>query len=171
MRLLSFTIPGTPVPQARTRHRIVELRNGQRFVGQYDPTTSRVWKATVAEFAARARGEGGLLEGAVTLEVVCVFPPPKAWSKRRRATLEHGLEIPKTTEPDLDNLIKGIADACTGILFERDGQIWSYGASRKIYGTRAEVRVTVREGMGDGTTSEALPLPGLPGLPGRSQEF
>lgn len=143
--MISFVIPGTPVPQARARHRVVKLRNGGTFVGQYDPAESRIWKATVAEFAAAARNGGQPCEGPIVLEVVFVFNPTASWSKKKLAILEAGVEVPKITRPDLKNLIAGVEDGANGILWRDDGQIWNYGNSRKVFGLRAEVRVTVHE--------------------------
>ncbi len=142
MRTLSFAIPGIPIPQARARHRVVKLRNGSSFVGQYDPAESRIWKATVAEFAAKARNGGAPFEGPIVLECVFVFPPTASWSQKRMRLLET-MEIPKITRPDLKNLIAGVEDGANGILWRDDGQIWSYGNSRKIFGVRPEVRITV----------------------------
>ena len=144
MTIIQFAIPGTPVPQARARHRVVKLRNGQTFVGQYDPAESRIWKATVAEFASRARNGGAPLEGPIVLEAVFVFLPLASWPKKKLAQLAAGVEIPKVTRPDLKNLIAGIEDGANGILWRDDSQIWSYENSRKVYGIRAEVRITVR---------------------------
>lgn len=155
MKTISLTIPGTPVPQARSRHRVMKLRSGQAFVGQYDPAESRIWKATVSEFAARACNGSAPLEGPIILEAVFVFLPPASWSKKKLAQLTAGVEIPKTTRPDLKNLIAGVEDGANGILWRDDGQIWSYGNSRKVFGLRAEVRVTVM-------AQEAAPSNGQP---------
>lgn len=154
---IQFTIPGTPIPQARARHRVMKLRSGQTFVGQYDPAESRIWKATVAEFAAKATAGRPPIEGAIVLEAVFVFLPPGSCPKRRLAQLAAGVEIPKITRPDLKNLIAGIEDGANGILWRDDGQIWSYGNSRKVYGLRAEVRVTIT------ATEEVLQQPKRPG--------
>lgn len=144
MRVIEIRIPGTPIPQARARHRVVKLKSGATFVGQYDPAESRIWKATVAEFAARASNGRSPLEGPIVLEAVFVFLPTASWSKKKLAQLAAGIEIPKMSRPDLKNLIAGIEDGANGILWRDDGQIWSYGNSRKVYGLRAEVRITVR---------------------------
>jgi Holliday junction resolvase RusA-like endonuclease len=143
--LIQFVIPGIPVPQERSRHRVVELGDGTRFVGQYDPKKSRVWKATVADFAAAARRGSPPCGGPVILEAVFVFAPPSSFGKNKRAQLAAGVEIPKTTRPDLKNLLAAIEDGANGILYRDDGQIWSYGNSRKIYGVRPEVRVSLTE--------------------------
>lgn len=145
MNAVEIVIPGTPVPQARSRHRVMQLRSGATFVKQYDPAESRNWKASVAEFAAKAMGGAVPMEGPVTFEAVFVFPPTASWPKKRLALLGQGVEIPKATKPDLKNLIAGVEDGINGIVFRDDGQIFSYGNSRKIYGFRAEVRIRVEQ--------------------------
>jgi Holliday junction resolvase RusA-like endonuclease len=154
MRVISIQIPGTPVPQARSRHRVVKLKSGATFVGQYDPAKSRTWKATVADFAFRAM-TCAPFEGPLVVECVFVFPPPGSFSKRDLARIAAGEELPKATKPDLDNLLKGCLDGMAGIVFRQDGQVWSYGNSRKVYGLKAEVRITV-------TAPEAAPSNGRP---------
>jgi Holliday junction resolvase RusA-like endonuclease len=143
VRTLSLTIPGTPIPQARARHRVMKLRSGQTFVGQYDPAESRIWKATVAEFSAKATAGQPPIKGAIVLEAVFVFLPPGSFPKRKLAQLAAGVEIPKITRPDLKNLIAGIEDGANGILWRDDGQIAGYANSRKVFGLRAETRITV----------------------------
>lgn len=93
--------------------------------------------------AAQAMRGGSLLTGPLMLECVFVFCPPASAPKRVAALIAAGYEIPKTTRPDLKNLIAGVEDGANGILWRDDGQIYDYGHSRKIYGPRAEVRVTV----------------------------
>ena len=48
-----------------------------------------------------------------------------------------------TSYSSVDDVSSLIVDGANGILWRDDGQIWSYGNSRKVYGVRAEVRVTV----------------------------
>lgn len=166
MRTLTFAIPGTPIPQARSRHRVVKLKSGATFVGQYDPAESRIWKATVAEFAARAMAGQRPIEGPVTVELVFTFLPTASWSKRKLAELRTAGEMARPVKPDLDNLIKGVVDGMKGIVFRDDGQIWSYGNSRKVYGLHAEVRVRVaarEEPARPATVAEAPELPLLAG--------
>ncbi|HRU09756.1 MAG TPA: RusA family crossover junction endodeoxyribonuclease [Thermoanaerobaculia bacterium] len=166
MRTLTFAIPGTPIPQARSRHRVVKLRNGATFAQQYDPAESRIWKATVAEFAARAMAGQRPIEGPVSVELVFMFLPTASWSKRKLAELRTAGELARPVKPDLDNLIKGVVDGMKGIVFRDDGQIWSYGHSRKVYGLHAEVRIRVaacEEPARKTTLVEATELPLLAG--------
>ena len=124
MRTLTFAIPGTPIPQARSRHRVVKLKSGATFVGQYDPAESRIWKATVAEFAARAMAGQRPIEGLVTVELVFMFLPAASWSKRKLAELRTAGEMARPVKPDLDNLIKGVVD---GMKCDQHGNVYVTG--------------------------------------------
>jgi Holliday junction resolvase RusA-like endonuclease len=145
MRLVArFTIPGTPVAQARSRHRVANLGDGKRFAKQYDPTENKVWKGQVADFAFRAMaGQPPIAKGPLVVEAVFVFMLPPSAPKWQHRQVAAGTEIPKDTKPDLDNLIKGVVDGMKGIAFRDDGQVYSYGNSRRVFGPRAEVRVAV----------------------------
>lgn len=144
---ITFTIPGLPVPQARSRHRVAKLGDGRALVTQYDPKESREWKAVVRQWAALARAEYGLgqtlLEDPLELEAVFIFPPPKSTRKRILDDIAHGALIPKVTKPDLKNLLAGVEDAMTGILYRDDSLIFSYGVCCKVYGSVAETRITL----------------------------
>jgi Holliday junction resolvase RusA-like endonuclease len=59
--------------------------------------------------------------------------------------LSQGLEIPKATKPDLDNLGKGVLDALQGIVFENDSQIWEYKSIRKVYGSRFGIELEIEQ--------------------------
>lgn len=127
---LTFTIPGEPVAQGRPRF----ARMGS-FVRTYDPKESRDWKATVKQFAIAAGAAP--IPGPLRLEVVAVFTRPLT-SYRKRAP--RGPE-PKTTKPDLSNVLKGIEDALLGIAYLDDSQVAEIVA-RKLVGGQGEAPAT-----------------------------
>jgi len=73
-------------------------------------------------------------EGAVSLTVDFYFDRPKAQKKA----------IYKTTKPDVDKLVRSIADALTGIVFGDDAQVVQM-TCRKAYGSPARAEIQVRE--------------------------
>jgi Holliday junction resolvase RusA-like endonuclease len=88
----------------------------QNYVSKRDPVN--VFKASVQDAAARAH-RGAPLLGPLAIQIVAVFPRPKSkiWAKRpmpREA---------KVSKPDVDNILKAIADALTGILWIDDCQL------------------------------------------------
>jgi Holliday junction resolvase RusA-like endonuclease len=59
---------------------------------------------------------------------------------------------PHTTKPDLDNLVKGLKDAMTGIAWHDDTQVYLYADVRKWVasgGEKPHVVVSVREVTSD----------------------
>ena len=56
-----------------------------------------------------------------------VIAMPKSWSEKKRAAM---LGQPHTQKPDIDNLLKAIADAVHG----DDSHIWHYAGLSKVWG-------------------------------------
>lgn len=61
-----------------------------------------------------------------------LLPMPKSWSHKRRAQMSGQ---PHTQKPDLDNLVKALADAC----YTDDSAIHTI-AARKVWADRGEIR-------------------------------
>ncbi|MFW6341277.1 MAG: RusA family crossover junction endodeoxyribonuclease [Wenzhouxiangella sp.] len=70
------------------------------------------------------------LDGAV---VTFVLPMPASWSQRKRRELDGQ---PHCQKPDLDNLVKALADAC----FTDDSTIHTM-AARKIWGASGAIHI------------------------------
>lgn len=66
--------------------------------------------------------------------IVFVIPMARSWSKKKRAEMDGQ---PHQQRPDLDNLIKALADA----VHSEDSHLWDYRAS-KIWGEQGEIRIT-----------------------------
>ena len=87
-------------------------------------------------------------DGAVQINFGIFIEPPKSWSKKKRADALGGVIYP-TTKPDWDNIVKGVQDACNGIVFVDDKQIIN-SAMTKRYAENARVEVRVYEVSFDG---------------------
>ena len=130
MIAFDFFVPGRPVPWARA------AQQGRR---KYVAPPQRAHRAAVSSMAAcclphRARAHAG----AVRIDLEFVYP--------LRAGDAEG--DPFVFVPDVDNLIKLVCDALSGIGFRDDRQIFEIRA-RKIRG--AEVGTAVRlEYLDDG---------------------
>ena len=117
-----FFAAGTPKGQPRPR---AFARNGH--VRVYDPGTAENWKAQIA-LAAREAGLAGLrLAGPVELRVEFLMPRPKRLLGKRAEPWR----IPHVSKPDLDNLTKGVMDACTAVeVWLDDSQVYEVIASK-----------------------------------------
>jgi len=124
----TFQILGDPKAQGRPRF----CRRGN-FVGAYDPKDSRQYKDNIsAQISAQKPVYIG--EGAICLEAEFILARPKTLPKK---VVDH------TKKPDLDNLLKAVKDAMTGIVWRDDSQVVSLIA-RKDYGPTPGIKVVVK---------------------------
>lgn len=72
---------------------------------------------------------------------------PASWSQKKRVAASEG-KVRATKKPDLDNIAKGVLDACNGVLFFDDGQIVALTV-RKLYHAVPCVIVAVRDAGGE----------------------
>lgn len=117
MTKIVVSIPAEPIAQGRPR---LSSRGG--FARAYDPPKSRTWKAFVADYAAKAMEDAGiteLLEGPLLIRIRFGFPLPKSQHRKKEPVLRQW----HMKRPDLDNLYKGVIDACEGVIYHRDSEI------------------------------------------------
>lgn len=115
--MIALIVPSIPIAQPRQRHGIVHGR-----VRNWTPAKHPVnaFKAAVQIAYRVAVGPGAPLDGPVGLRVTFRLPRPKSkiW-KRRPMPAE-----PHTKKPDLDNLLKTVQDALTGLAWRDDSQVY-----------------------------------------------
>ena len=111
---MKIFIPGEPIAQPRVK---VSTRGG--FARAYVDAKHPIHAYKQAIRLAYVKAGGEVLEGPVSVRIVCWFDRPKSHSKKRRRERE-----PKTTKPDADNLAKGIGDALNEIAYNDDGQVY-----------------------------------------------
>ena len=114
--------------------------------GKYQPIQNVHWKAFIRLAATQQLPEDfQIFTGAVELIVRFTFPPLKSFSKKKLQEIETGGTFYKTTKPDLnDNLMKGLCDALTGVVWNDDNQI-AIVNTRKVYGKQGNISIIVRE--------------------------
>ena len=81
------------------------------------------------------------LEGPIRLDLVFVMPRP---TKRDGRKHKHAFRYPHAIKPDLDNLIKSVVDALTGLLWRDDKQIFSVTASKHVASAVEQPHVIVK---------------------------
>lgn len=133
-RKISFNIPGEPVAQGRPRF---STHGG--YVRAYDPKKSKEGKDVIRLFASEVMvKEGNLpLEGAIHMRVQFGIKLPKSQERKRTPVPRKW----RTKKPDLDNLIKTIKDACSGVVFLDDNQVAKLSAE-KVQCAQGEVPFT-----------------------------
>ena len=115
--MITITIPGTPVGKGRPRF----ARRGA-FVTTYSPEKTQNYEALVKMAASNAMDGRSPMNGAVEIHLSLYITPPESWSKKKKAMALAG-EVHPTTKPDIDNTLKGILDACNGIVWLDDKQV------------------------------------------------
>ncbi|MER1958824.1 MAG: RusA family crossover junction endodeoxyribonuclease [Solibacillus sp.] len=136
--MIQFTIPGAVQAQERPR-----FSRAGKGVKTHDAPKSRSYKEVVKLVAWENKPQEPILEP-IRLEVdVYLMPPKNLHTKPKQALIASG-ELRPTKKPDLDNLVKGIKDGCTQIIWHDDAQIVEM-VVRKYYSMqpRAEVKVGV----------------------------
>jgi Holliday junction resolvase RusA-like endonuclease len=135
--MIRFFVPGEPVAQGRPRMTTV-----CGHPTAYDPAKSRDYKQMARVFAQEAVQGKPLLDEAVALKVVVLRSIPRSFSKKKQKACQNGAICP-TSKPDLDNFLKAIKDAMTGVVWRDDSLVVEYLGCKKIYSITPGIRVWV----------------------------
>jgi Holliday junction resolvase RusA-like endonuclease len=117
--VIEMFIPMLLEPKQGDRSHIVRTKSGKSFIAHYTPKKVKKSAATMASLIAPwvpARP----LEGPLRLTVDFYYPWRKSESKKAQA----GGMIAKSTKPDIDNLLKNLADTMqASCFFVNDSQL------------------------------------------------
>ena len=130
--MITFTVPGNPVPQPRPR---VSTRGG--FARAYVPSKHPI-HAYREEVQLRAKMAGVVANDTpISVDIVATFARPSSHMSKK------GLKAtaPRLPRPDVDNIAKGVLDAL-GELWGDDTCVGSLSV-RKCFGIEAETIVTI----------------------------
>lgn len=117
---LTFKVPGNPVGQPRVK----AFSRGGR-AGVYTPTKTTTGKSNgVAEFKAAVKimardACSTMFDGPVKVSAEFVFPRQATHIWKTKPMPRYW----KVSKPDTDNLVKGLLDALTGVLWRDDNQV------------------------------------------------
>lgn len=131
MEPISFTVPGSIVPWART--------GGGKSAMRFTPKKQRDYGNVLRDAARRAMGDRPPVDEPVEMRIIAVYSPPKSRSRRDREKVSAGF---KGSKPDADNIQKILKDNLNKIVFTDDARV-AVCHTAKIYGTRPELRVSV----------------------------
>lgn len=138
--MIEFIIPGHVQAQERPRF----SRQGDH-VRTIDAPKSRAYKSVVKYIAWQNKPDKPL-EGPLKLTVTFYMVPPQKKRTKPKMALIRANKLLPITKPDLDNLVKGIKDGCSKIIWLDDAQIVDM-VLRKVYAEdlqpRAEVKIEV----------------------------
>lgn len=133
---LAFVVPGEP--QGKGRARVGKVGGHARM---FTPAKTVAYEGLVALAAQSAIGAAVPFSGPLAVEIEAVHTVPASWSKKRRNDALCG-DVHPTTKPDIDNIVKAIADGGNGVAWVDDKQIVRL-ATMKRYGETPGVWVRV----------------------------
>lgn len=147
--MIAFVVPGTPVGKGRPRSSILRgkggkqiLKNGQPIIHHHTPEKTASYENLVKVKAQQAMAGRPVIEGPVEVSIRLIVTPPASWSQKKQREALEGRIYP-TTKPDIDNVLKGIMDACNEVIFKDDKQAVDVRVAKR-YGMVARAAVEVR---------------------------
>jgi Holliday junction resolvase RusA-like endonuclease len=114
---LTFSIPGTPVAKGRPKF----ARRGA-FISTYTDSKTASYENLVKVKAEEAMDGRDMIIGAAAVKLFLFVAPPASWSQKKQRSALAG-ELHPTSKPDIDNVAKGVLDACNGIVWADDKQV------------------------------------------------
>ena len=127
--MIAVYVPGEPAGQGRPRA-WARMVGGKPRAGVYSPKNSDAWRGAARTIMQQQVGAGrNPLAGPLFVRVRFAFALPKS-KHRKRHPIE--TETAHTSKPDVDNLLKALFDAGTGVLWLDDDQITKLVAE-KVY--------------------------------------
>lgn len=133
---VSFTVLGEPQGKGRPRF--------SRATGRtYTPDKTAAYENLVKlEYESQCRGQrfedGEMLD----LRIFAYYGIPQSSSKKRKAMMLNGCIRP-TKKPDIDNVVKIIADSLNNVAYKDDKQIVD-AKVRKFYSDTPRVKVVIK---------------------------
>lgn len=135
---IEFTVAGEPQGKQRPRF----AKRGQ-YISVRTPEKTKdyeenIWAAFWEQCGNVTFPEGSQLE----LRVLAFFKIPKSTSKRKQAAMLSG-EIRPTKKPDIDNILKAVADALNGVCYKDDSCIVKM-SGEKFYSDKPRIVVILK---------------------------
>lgn len=141
MKKVSFTIPGEP--KGKGRPRMARMGN---FTKAYTPKDTVVYENLVRLEYQNEVGDWMFPDDAILdMRIVAYYGIPKSASKKRREQMLTGMIRP-SKKPDMDNVVKIIADALNKLAYHDDTQIVDCQV-RKFYSEVPRVTVKISQIM------------------------
>lgn len=107
----------------------------------YMPSPYQHYKKVIGYDARKAMGNKEPLTVPLACEIDFYSTIPHSWSKKRKAdALAGGIRPTNRNKGDIDNLMKGVLDACNGIVYADDSQVVN-GIVRKHYAIEPYIAV------------------------------
>jgi len=145
MKSYNFIILGNPLAQGRPRFFVRQGKSGGKFVGAYDPATSKSWKETIKWQVIEQKPE--IISGPVAMTLHFMLPRPKGHFRTGKNDKVLKPSAPKyhIVKPDIDNLEKAVKDALRSICYRDDCQIISTTVTKEYGNHTTGVNIELTE--------------------------
>lgn len=146
LQLVSFHVPGKP--QGKARARTFYSEEARKHMS-YTPDGTLLYENLIKTMYMK-EAQGVMYEKGtpVVLHIVARYLPTKSTSKQSLRQMLDGKIFP-LKKPDMDNIIKVVADALNGVAYHDDTQIMMVCA-KKVYSSLEGLDVTVGEYSNEG---------------------
>ena len=135
---VSFTIPGEP--QGKGRPRFAKVGS---YVRTYTPDKTASYENLVRlEYERQCSGFRFDDSDMLDMMIIAYYSVPKSASKKKKALMLEGAIRP-SKKPDMDNVVKVIADSLNNIAYKDDTQIVD-AMIRKFYSDTPRVDVVIQ---------------------------
>lgn len=141
MKSVSFHVPGNP--QGKARARTFYNPNIGKHQSITPDNTTLYENLVKTMYIQEAQGCRFEKETPLTLRIIARYAPAKSTSKKKMQQMLDG-EIFPLKKPDMDNIVKVIADALNSVAYQDDSQIVLVKA-KKVYSAVEGVDVTIEE--------------------------
>jgi Holliday junction resolvase RusA-like endonuclease len=132
--MIKLIIPGKPMGKQRPR----VMKRGIT----YTPKETVNYETLVKQLYITQNFEKQL-EGPLAMRIIAYFEIPKSTSKKQAAMMRDG-DLRPTKKPDMDNIVKIIADALNQLAYKDDSQIVDL-IINKFYSEQPRVEIYIRE--------------------------
>lgn len=145
---VKFTVLGEP--QGKGRPRFVSRYNpatGKAFGQAHTPEQTIVYENLVrTEYAIQTKNFRFPDDAMLDMRIKAFYSIPKSVSKKKKEMMLEGLIRP-TKKPDMDNVLKVVADSLNQVAYKDDTQIVD-AQCRKFYSEQPRVEIIIRK-IGD----------------------
>lgn len=145
MKEVKFVVFGEP--QGKGRPRFVARYNPvtQKSFGQaHTPEKTVVYENLIrTEYSIQTKNFHYPDDAMLDMRILAYYSIPKSVSKKRRALMLEG-KIRPTKKPDMDNVMKVVADSLNQVAYKDDTQIVD-AQCRKFYSERPRIEVIIRQ--------------------------
>jgi len=135
-----FSVAGKVRPKGRAR---TSAKNGVRR--HYTPQATTEYENAIRAAAIDALGLRPRFNGPVSVTVTVKCKPPKRTSKKAMLEMLAGRLMP-TTRPDIDNILKTVADGISKIVIRDDADIVHFVGSKQ-YAAEPGIEVLIESAL------------------------